>query len=344
MTVQDKPSGLLGRIVELKRGGQDLGPSFLTLSGNAADISAATRGIGKDRLPAPDPPSLNRRTPTRLKRAVKSLTAWYDVTANVVVTVPEASIEALKEQVAKLQAEKEQLIRDHQEALSAQQDISRKLKDQAMQAGARRGKPPAHKAAAEEARKAQKAAEDEVARLKAEQKEYDLLVTRTDALALRLFPDSQAHAMKKVAERAKQAGANLPPNYSRLFGLAGVPDTFSLDRLKGAAEGSGNGSAPLHALEQLCPPRRRSGTRARLDALTGVREGAETDLDPILAAKRQDRAYRIASTPRCAPSFLPLTAFKIILMRKKMKPMRSLSMMPVLATLLRKLLLPDHLL
>ncbi|KAK1628808.1 hypothetical protein QYE76_003123 [Lolium multiflorum] len=31
-----------------------------------------------------------------------------------------------------------------------------------------------------------------------------------------------------------------------------------------------------------------------LDALTGVREGAETDLDPILAAKRQDRAYRIA--------------------------------------------------
>ncbi|KAK1694650.1 hypothetical protein QYE76_011347 [Lolium multiflorum] len=31
-----------------------------------------------------------------------------------------------------------------------------------------------------------------------------------------------------------------------------------------------------------------------LDALTGVREGAETDLDPILTAKRQDRAYRIA--------------------------------------------------
>ena len=45
----------------------------------------------------------------------------------------------------------------------------------------------AHKAAAEEARKAQKAAESEVARLKAEQKEYDLLVTRTDALALRTF-------------------------------------------------------------------------------------------------------------------------------------------------------------
>ena len=45
----------------------------------------------------------------------------------------------------------------------------------------------AHKAAAEEAKKAQKAAESEVARLKAEQKEYDLLVARTDALALRKF-------------------------------------------------------------------------------------------------------------------------------------------------------------
>jgi hypothetical protein len=117
-------------------------------------------------------------------------------------------------------------------ALDAQKDISRELKDQAMQAGVRyaeelkaaeaaaearlnealedagnanvvlqaeleegakalkaaEGKAAkAHKAAAEEARKAQKAAESEVARLKAEQKEYDLLVTRTDALALRKF-------------------------------------------------------------------------------------------------------------------------------------------------------------
>ncbi|KAK1613315.1 hypothetical protein QYE76_036988 [Lolium multiflorum] len=53
------------------------------------------------------------------------------------LAIPEASIEALKDQVAKLQAEKEQLIRDHQEALDAQKDISRELKDQAMQAGVR---------------------------------------------------------------------------------------------------------------------------------------------------------------------------------------------------------------
>jgi hypothetical protein len=31
-----------------------------------------------------------------------------------------------------------------------------------------------------------------------------------------------------------------------------------------------------------------------LDALIGVRENAPTDMDPVLTAKRQDRAYRIA--------------------------------------------------
>ncbi|KAK1666227.1 hypothetical protein QYE76_054386 [Lolium multiflorum] len=409
MTVQDKPSGLLGRIVELKRGGQDLGPLLpYAQRWNAADISAATRGLGKDRLPAPDPagPRSTEEHFTRLKRAVKEFdSAWYDATANVVSTadarkalfeellwehrslaeahskclaIPEASIEALKDQVAKLQAEKEQLIRDHQEALDAQKDISRELKDQAMQAGVRyaeelkaaeaaaearlnealedagnanvvlqaeleesvkalkaaEGKAAkAHKAAAEEARKAQKAAESEVARLKAEQKEYDLLVTRTDALALRLFPDSQAHAMKKVAEhRAKQAGDNLgapwdpydhlvalsarishmrsvdrnlsdiPEVASQLFKTLwpgeAVPDTFSLisDRLKGACR---------RIREWQCSAARAGADSALriacswypeldLDAFIGVREGAPTDVDPVLTAKRQDRAYHIA--------------------------------------------------
>ncbi|KAK1607944.1 hypothetical protein QYE76_031617 [Lolium multiflorum] len=45
--------------------------------------------------------------------------------------------EALKVQVAALQAEKKQLIRDHQKALDAQKEISRELKDQAIQAGVR---------------------------------------------------------------------------------------------------------------------------------------------------------------------------------------------------------------
>ncbi|KAK1670175.1 hypothetical protein QYE76_058334 [Lolium multiflorum] len=51
--------------------------------------------------------------------------------------IPEASIEALKAQIATLQAEKKQLLRDHQKALEAQKEISRELKDQAIRAGVR---------------------------------------------------------------------------------------------------------------------------------------------------------------------------------------------------------------
>ncbi|KAK1665773.1 hypothetical protein QYE76_053932 [Lolium multiflorum] len=407
--VQEKPSGLLGRIVELKREGKDLGHLLpYAQKWNDADISAATRGLGKDRLPAPDPagPRSTEEHFTRLKHAVKEFdSAWYDATSNVVSTadarkalfeellwehrnlaeahskcqaIPEASIEALKVQVAALQAEKEQLIRDHQKALDAQKEISRELKDQAIQAGVRHAEElkaaesaaearlnealedagnanvvlqagleeatkalktaegkaaKAHKAAAEEAARAQKAAEDEVARLKAEQKEYDLLVTRTDALALRLFPDSQAHAIKKVAERrALQAGENLgapwdpydhlvalnarvshmrsvdrnlsdiPEVASQLYKTLWpgevVPDTFSLisERLKVAGR---------RIREWQCSAARAGADSALrvacswypeldLDALLGVREGAPTDLDPVLTAKRQDRAYHIA--------------------------------------------------
>ncbi|KAK1610286.1 hypothetical protein QYE76_033959 [Lolium multiflorum] len=181
--VQHKPSGLLGRIVELKREGKDLGHLLpYAQKWNDADISAATRGLGKDRLPAPDPagPRSTEEHFTRLKHAVKEFdSAWYDATSNVVSTadarkalfeellwehrdlaeahnkcqaIPEASIEALKDQVAALQAEKEQLIRDHQKALDAQKEISRELKDQAMQAGVRHAKELKAAEAAAEAR------------------------------------------------------------------------------------------------------------------------------------------------------------------------------------------------
>ncbi|KAK1615090.1 hypothetical protein QYE76_020607 [Lolium multiflorum] len=81
---------------------------------------------------------------TRLKRAVKEFaSAWYDATANVVSTADaRKAFEELLWEHRSLgrgaqPAEKEQLIRDHQEALDAQKDISRELKDQAMQAGVR---------------------------------------------------------------------------------------------------------------------------------------------------------------------------------------------------------------
>ncbi|KAK1669402.1 hypothetical protein QYE76_057561 [Lolium multiflorum] len=199
--------------------------------------------------------------------------------------IPEASIEALKDQVAALQAEKEQLIRDHQKALDAQKEISRELKDQAMQAGVRHAEElkllrrpgltrrwrmlatpmwccrPSWKSA-----KALKTAEGKAAKAhKAAAEEA------TGQKAAGLFPDSQAHAIKKVAEhRAQQAGNNLgapwdpydhlvalnarvshmrsvdrnlsdiPEVASQLFKTLWpgevVPDTFSLisDRLKGA--------------------------------------------------------------------------------------------------------------
>jgi hypothetical protein len=51
-----KPSGALGRITELKRAGRNLGHLLpYAEKCNDADISIATRGLGKDRLPVPDP-------------------------------------------------------------------------------------------------------------------------------------------------------------------------------------------------------------------------------------------------------------------------------------------------
>jgi hypothetical protein len=106
--------------------------------------------------------------------------------------------------------EKEQLIRDHRKALDTQEIFSRGLKDQLIQAALHHDKEmkDAQAAAAakldefleestnsnamlraelEEESKARKAAEDWVALLTGEQKEYDQLVMQTDALALSKF-------------------------------------------------------------------------------------------------------------------------------------------------------------
>ncbi|KAK1684705.1 hypothetical protein QYE76_045553 [Lolium multiflorum] len=159
-------TGLLGQITELKRGGHELGHLLeYAEKWNRADVSAATRGLGKDRLPALDPagPRCTEQHFIRLRRAVKELdNTWHDATNNVLSTVdarkrlfeellwehrdlseahshcqaiPEASIEALKAQLSTLQNEKEQLIREHRKALDAQELVSRGLKDQLIQFG-----------------------------------------------------------------------------------------------------------------------------------------------------------------------------------------------------------------
>ncbi|KAK1660775.1 hypothetical protein QYE76_048934 [Lolium multiflorum] len=383
----EKATGLLGRITSFQREGRELGHLLpYAEKWNAADMSKATRGLGKDRLPAPDP--VGERSSEehfmRLRRAVKELdSAWFDATNNLMTTadarkilfeellwehrdlaeahskcqaIPEASIEALKTQLAAAEEKKDQLSLQHKEELSAQETCYGELKRQyiqlgldhakALQAAESTAEAKLHEALEdagnanvvlqaelEEAAKARKAAEDKAARLEAEQKEYDLLVTQTDALALRLFPDSRAFAVKRVGERrVAQAYKNLSAPwdpYDHLVALNArvshmraidrnlsdipdvatqlfrtlwpgeeVPDTFSLisDRLKGASR---------RIREWQCSAARaRADSALRvacswypeldLDVFTGVREGAETDLDPVLAAKRQDRAYRIA--------------------------------------------------
>ncbi|KAK1663736.1 hypothetical protein QYE76_051895 [Lolium multiflorum] len=83
-----KASSQLGRIVELSRDEADLGPlRDYVEKWNQADLSAATRGLDKDKLPLVDNsgPRSTAQHLSRLKRAVKEFdTAWHDASANVV--------------------------------------------------------------------------------------------------------------------------------------------------------------------------------------------------------------------------------------------------------------------
>jgi hypothetical protein len=86
----EKATGLLGRITEFQREGRELGHLLpYAQKWNAADMSPATRGLGKDRLPAPDPAGdrSSEEHFMRLRRAVKELdSAWYDATNNLMVS------------------------------------------------------------------------------------------------------------------------------------------------------------------------------------------------------------------------------------------------------------------
>ena len=86
----EKATGLLGRITEFKREGRELGHLLpYAEKWNAADMSPVTRGMGKDRLPLPDPAGdrSSEEHFMRLRRAVKELdSAWYDSTSNLMVS------------------------------------------------------------------------------------------------------------------------------------------------------------------------------------------------------------------------------------------------------------------
>ncbi len=83
-------SAQLGRITELTRGGADLGHlADYAEKWNQADLSPATLGLGKDKLPVIDPagPRSTGQHFGRLRRAVKEFdTTWHDANNNVVVS------------------------------------------------------------------------------------------------------------------------------------------------------------------------------------------------------------------------------------------------------------------
>ena len=83
-------SAQLGRITELTRGGADLGHlADYAEKWNQADLSPATLGLGKDKLPVVDPagPRSTGQHFGRLRRAVKEFdTAWHDANNNVAVS------------------------------------------------------------------------------------------------------------------------------------------------------------------------------------------------------------------------------------------------------------------
>ncbi|KAK1662625.1 hypothetical protein QYE76_050784 [Lolium multiflorum] len=236
--------------------------------------------------------------------------------------IPEASIETLKTQLAALQTEKDQLTTAHRE-----------VKDQAVQAGLRH---------ARELKDAQAAAEAKLAE-SLEEYTQNTAVLRVELEEERLFPDSQVHAQKKVADRRvaqqfKNLTAPWDP-YDHLVALsarvqhmravdrhlADLPDvaiqlckvlwpgeempanlTLASERLKGAGR---------RIREWQCSAARAGADAALriacswyedldLDALHSLREDAPTDKDPVLTAKRKDRAYRIAEyTP--VRTFIP---------------------------------------
>ncbi|KAK1607389.1 hypothetical protein QYE76_031062 [Lolium multiflorum] len=350
------------------------------------------RGLGKDKMPAIDPagPRSTGKHFIRLRRAVKEFdNVWHDATNNVVSTadarkrlfeellwehrdlaeahskcqaVPEASIEALKAQLATLQAEKEQLAAEHHKVKSLVGELKEKLiQDERRHDQERKEAKAAAEAKLDETLKecadsiavlraeleeesgARNAAQDRIALLDAEQKEYDRLVVQTDALALRLFPDSQAHAHNIVAERrAAQEMANpdapwdpydhlvtlsariqhmravdrhlvdLPDRameiFKELWPEEAVPVNVTLisDRLRDACR---------RIREWKCSTARAEADAALrvacswyedldLDAFHSLRGDAPTETDPALTAKWQDRAYRIAE---CASTrtFIP---------------------------------------
>ncbi|KAK1627557.1 hypothetical protein QYE76_001872 [Lolium multiflorum] len=259
----ERATGLLGRITELKREGRELGHLLdYAEKWNQADVSAATRGVGKDRLPIVDPagPKSTEEHFMRPEQLFEEL-LWEHrdlVEAHShCQAIPEASIEALQIQLSALQSipKRSSSFGSTRRPWTPRRTF---LKEQAIQAGLRHDEEMRDaKAAAEaklaevledssnssavlraeleEEKKAWKAAEQHIEIMTTDHKEFDRLAMHIDALALRHFPDSQTYAVKKVMDdRVAREFPNLDAHwdgYDYLVALsARVQHMRSVDR------------------------------------------------------------------------------------------------------------------
>ncbi|KAM0833016.1 hypothetical protein ACQ4PT_064513 [Festuca glaucescens] len=177
ITASEKVSAQLGRIIELNRGGANLGELQRYVDKwNVDDLTDATLGVGKDKKLVIDShgPRSTVQHLGRLKHAVKEFdNAWHDANNNVLgvldsrkrlfedllcehrdlteahsalqlthsqcrAALPESSqLDELISRVAALQAEKEKLALQHQNELQAQKNETAKLKEELVQVGLR---------------------------------------------------------------------------------------------------------------------------------------------------------------------------------------------------------------
>nr|XP_051190158.1 uncharacterized protein LOC127303469 [Lolium perenne] len=305
-------SSQLGRITELSRGGADLGHLLeYAEKWNQADLSPASLGLGKDKLPVVDPagPQSTGQFFGRLRRVVKEFDiAWHDANNNVVSVLdtrkwlfeellwehgylseahskcqalPEASFEDLTAQLSALKAEKEQLVQEHRQALDAEKTNSRELKDQLVQAELR------HDRELKEAKAA------------AEAKLNEFLEESTNSSAVLRAELEEESKARKEAEARIATMTTYQAHYDQLVMQADAlafqlfPDSqpHALKKFaeRMAEHAMSNPNAPLDAYDHLVM------LTARIQHMS-LRGGAPTDIDPAKTAKRKDRAYRIAQS------------------------------------------------
>ncbi|KAK1629082.1 hypothetical protein QYE76_003397 [Lolium multiflorum] len=335
MMASEAASAQIGRITEFQRQGTELGHLLdYAEKWNRADLTPATRGLGKDKLPAVDPSGpaapLNtlagcgaraRRMPGRnslrsfcgstgscpkrtasaksrsrlsLPSLPRSRVPFLAVTSFACFILPDFS---LLTRFFRISAEKEQVTTAHSEmkehAMDAELRHARELQKAKATAEAKLDETLKEytdstaglRKELEEEAAARKAAQDKIAQLTADQADYDKMVMQIDALACKIFPESQKHAIAKVTEhRAKQTlpSPDAPwDGYDYLVALsARIRHARSVDRhMKDLPDAA----LQIFKYDDL-----------DLDAFHALRGDSPSEKDPVRVAKRQDCAYHIA--------------------------------------------------